>query len=262
MLSQLAQSFRAASRRSTAFRPVAASLRAPPPLAARRAVAPRRSGPRPRPSTRSGPRRGPGFYDAASSRRRRKTAPMAAAYGGPTSATARAFNDLHRLWWTGPRPRGRHDFIDRVGARPAQRDVSEVPAAQGGRAQEHGAHQAARWRAPGVYRVQPAPSFEDDGCRRGHGRSRGPLRPRVLGLVCLYDGETDRLRTFFNAAPRESTRLASSCSTETGCVPFAKRVFSLSFGHIFAQRADGPSSPLSSLFSPRSSVSRSMGSRV
>ena len=99
MLAQLAQSFRAASRRSTAFSPVAASLRAPPPLAA----APHRSAAVWTPTASfhaSGPRRGlEEFYDA----RHRSKAPEDGAAGRAWEACElrrKSFNDLHRLWWT------------------------------------------------------------------------------------------------------------------------------------------------------------------
>ena len=99
MLSQLAQGLRAASRRSTAFRPVAASLRAPPPLAA----APHRSAAVWTPTASfhaSGPRRGlEEFYDA----RHRSKAPEDGAAGRAWEACElrrKSFNDLHRLWWT------------------------------------------------------------------------------------------------------------------------------------------------------------------
>jgi len=99
MLSQLAQGLRAASRRSTASRPVAASLRAPPPLAA----APHRSAAVWTPIASfhaSGPRRGlEEFYDA----RHRSKAPEDGAAGRAWEACElrrKSFNDLHRLWWT------------------------------------------------------------------------------------------------------------------------------------------------------------------
>ena len=73
---------------------------------------------------------------------------------------------------------GAERVIDRVGAGPAQRHAPEVPAAQGGRAQEHGAHQAGPGGAP-----ENLPRAARPGAARG--RRRGPRRAlwRPRGLV-------------------------------------------------------------------------------